>query len=72
MIFPDSNKVIMTNRGHKQVLLQASPGITVSSTSYYYTLYLSQILNSSQKEEGMMELLNIDAFLFNCKTLPRG
>ena len=71
MIFPDSNKVILTNRGHKQVLLWASPGFTVSFTSYYYTLYLSQILKSSQKEEGMMELVNIDALLFDCTILLR-
>ena len=65
MIFPDSNKVILTNRGHKQVLLRVSPGFTVTFTSYYYNLYLSQILNSSQKEDGMIELVNIDALLFD-------
>ena len=49
-----------------------SPGFTVSFTPYYYTLYISQILNSSQKDEGMMELVNIDALPFNCRILPRG
>ena len=65
MIFPDSNKVILTNRGHKQILLWASPRLTVSFTSYYYNLYPSQVLNSSQKEDGMIELVNIDALLFD-------
>ena len=72
MIFPDGNKVILANRGHKQILLWALPDLTVSFTSYYYNLYLSQILNGSQKEEGMMELVNIDALLFNWRLLPRG
>ena len=65
IIFPDSNKVILTNRVQKQILLWASPG-------YSYTLYLSRILNSSQKHEGMLNLVNIDALLFNSRILPRG
>ena len=66
MIFPDSDQVILANRGRDQVLLWASPGMYSS-----YTLFLSQILNSSQKDEGMMELVNIDALIFKWKILRR-
>ena len=66
MIFPDSNKVILARGGWEQVLLRVSPAVGSK-----YTLNLSWILKSFQKDERMIQVLKIDALLFNRRILPR-
>ena len=57
MIFPDSNKVILARGGWEQVLLRVSPAVGSK-----YTLYLSWILKSFQKDERMIQVPKLMLF----------